>query len=441
MAVTFSGLASGINSSSLISQLVAAAKQPATVLQSQQSDLASQKSIVDQLTSAVSSLGDFATGLSLDSDAQFRTATSSDSHVSVAVSGAATATAHDIRVQQTATSQIVTSRTFSSNSAGVLGTGGLTIQTGTGTPASVSWNATDTLDSIASKINNTQSGTSASVLFDGTNYQLVVSSQKTGTTNAATFTDSGDGLGLSNSANVRVAAQDAKLTIDGIAVTRPTNVIDDALSGVTLTLNSAPAASEPDTQVTVGNDTTAITNKLNTFVSDYNAIMQQINGQLTYTGQTAPTSSLFGDSTLRQLQDQLEAVGYSTFGSSSLSQLGITFDKTGIMSLDSTQLTTALNNDPNALGTLFVQGGLSQKLTDLSNAYTEPGDGILVAKSAGMTTQSNDLQTEIDQINANATALQTQLQAQFNALETTMSTLNSQSSTITKLFQTPVTGA
>jgi len=58
-----------------------------------------------------------------------------------------------------------------------------------------------------------------------------------------------------------------------------------------------------------------------------------------------------------------------------------------------------------------------------------------------MTTQSNDLQTEIDQINANATALQTQLQAQFNALETTMSTLNSQSSTITKLFQTPVTGA
>ena len=85
-SITFSGLGSGLDTSSLISQLVAAEKQPANLLMNQQQDLTSQKGIVDNIAAMVDSLHDLVQGMSLGTDLQFRTANTSDSHVSVAVS-------------------------------------------------------------------------------------------------------------------------------------------------------------------------------------------------------------------------------------------------------------------------------------------------------------------------------------------------------------------
>jgi flagellar hook-associated protein 2 len=429
-SITFSGLGSGLDTSSLISQLVSVEKQPAILLQNQQQDLSSQKSIVDSLAGQVSSLGDLIGGMSLTSDVQFRTATSSDAHVSVAVSSDAVTTSHDIRVQQTAKAQVVTSRALPSQDAGALGDGSVTLNGST----TVSWSSTDSLANIASKINDANAGVSASVLYDGTSYRMVMTSQKTGTSNATTFADSGDGLDFSNAANLKVPAQDAKLTIDGISITRPSNVIDDALAGVTITANSAQAATDPDSQVNVTLDTTAAQAKLQAFVDQYNQINGAINNQLAYTGTTKGPDTLFGDSTLSQLQNSLQGLVSQTFGSSSLLDLGISVDKDGVMSLDADKFGTALSSNPNALGDLFVTGGLSKTLTDLTNMYTEPSDGILTSKSSGLSTQSDDLQTQIDQINSNADALQTRLQTQFDALEETMSKLQSQASYVSKIL-------
>jgi flagellar hook-associated protein 2 len=438
-AITFSGLSSGIDSASLITQLVTAEKVPATLLQTQQSNLASQKGIVDDLNTQVAALGSLADGMSLESDVQFRTATASDSHVTVAASGDATATSHDVRVLQTAQSQVVSSRTFPTDVAGMLGTGGMTIQNGTGTPTSISWDSTDTLESIASKINDAKTGVGASVLFDGSTYRLMVTASQTGVANAATFTDSGDSLAMSDPTNVKVQAKDASIMLDGVQVTRPTNVFDDALSGVTITAVSAQAASDPDTSVGVQVDGSTIASTLGTLVTAYNAIMTSINNQLNYTGTTAGNDTLFGDSTLRGLKGTLDQIATSKFGSTSMSDLGLTIDKTGILSLDTTQLNTTLAANPNAVSDLFVTGGLSNALTSMTSGYSEPGDGILTMKSQGMTDQTTNLQTQIDQINANATALQTRLQAQFSALEATMSALNSQSTYINKIFAQPTT--
>lgn len=432
--VTFSGLASGLDTSSLISQLVAAEKVPEQQLQSQQSDLSSQKSIVDSLSNAVAGLGTLVGGMTLASDVQYRTATSSDAHVSVAASGDATATTHDVRVLQTANAQVVSSRTFSSDAAGMLGTGGVTITTGTGTPVNITWDSTDTLESIASKINETSSGVAASVLNDGSTYRLMLTNTSTGTSNASTFTDSGDSLNLSDPTNIKIAAKDAQVSIDGITVTRPTNIIDDALTGVTITAMSAQAATDPDTTVNVSVDKSAIASQLNSFVANYNQIVGQINNQLTYTGTTAPTSSLFGDSTLRQLKTTLDAIATQKFGSMSMSDLGLTIDKTGLMSLDTTTLDSTLDSNQNAVEDLFVTGGLSNTLSSLSSAYTEAGDGILTTKSQSYTDQSTQLQDQINQIDDNATQLQTRLQAQFTALEQTMSQLQSQSSYVSKIL-------
>jgi flagellin len=99
-AVTFSGLSSGLDTSSLVKQLVAAERAPLDVVASRQSDISSQKSIVSSLSSALAALGTAVRGMDQASELQPRVAASSDSHVTVAASSGAAATVHDVRVQQ-----------------------------------------------------------------------------------------------------------------------------------------------------------------------------------------------------------------------------------------------------------------------------------------------------------------------------------------------------
>ncbi|MEO8842731.1 MAG: flagellar filament capping protein FliD [Kofleriaceae bacterium] len=430
-AVSFSGLASGLDTSSLITKLVAAEKSSEGQYTTQQTTISNQKSIIDNMTSTVASLGSLASDMALPSTLQLRTASSSDSHVSVAVSGTATPTVHDIRVNQLAASQVASSTTFASDTAGIAGTGTLALTTGT-TTATITWDATDTLSSIATKINNANAGATASVLFDGSQYRLMVASKGTGTANATSFVETGSPLGLAG--NIKVPAKDAKLTIDGVDIVRSSNIIDDALPGTTITASSVQAATDPDSTVTVSVDTAALTAKLQAFITAFNSVAGATSGQLTYNASADRQSALFGDSTLRGLQSSMSEFTSRTFGGMNLTDLGVSMDQDGLLSLDSAKLTTALQANPDAITKLFVDGGLATAVKQMSDLYSEPGDGVLVVKSAGMADRNKLLQDQVDQIEANATALQTRLQAQFNALETAMSQLQGQSSYITQMM-------
>jgi flagellar hook-associated protein 2 len=437
-AVSFSGLASGLDTSSLIAKLVSAEKSSETQYTSQQTTISNQKSAIDALTSAVASLGSLADDLALPSTLQMRTASSSDSHVSVAASGTATATVHDVRVNQLAAAQVASSNTYTGDTAGIAGTGSVQITSGT-TVATINYDSTDTLSSIASKINNQNAGVSASVLFDGTTYRLMVASKTTGTANAATFVETGTGLGLSTAANIKVPAKDAKLSIDGVDVVRSSNVIDDAIPGLTITASSVQSATDPDSTVTVANDTSSLTDKLNSFVTAFNSVAGAVSSQLTYNASATSQSALFGDSTLRGLQGVLSAFASQTFGSMHLDDLGLSLDQDGLMSLDSTKLTAALQANPDAMTSLFVGGGFAKSISDMSKMYSEAGDGVLVTKSSGLDDQNKLLQDEIDQIEANATALQTRLQTQLTAMEQAVSSMQSQSSYISSMLSSSST--
>ncbi|HEY3802785.1 MAG TPA: flagellar filament capping protein FliD [Kofleriaceae bacterium] len=438
--VAFSGLVSGLNTQSIISSLVSAAEASESQYTAQQSTLSDQQSAISSISSSLSSLGTFAQSLEIPSATQLMTATSSDSHISVAVSGDAQAGVHSMRVDQIATAQTVASNTFATDTAGIAGTGSFTIASGTGssaTSATISFDSTDTLDSIAGKINEANVGVTASVLNDGSTYRLIVNSTQPGTANAATFTDdSGSSLGLANSANITVAAKDAKVNIDGIEVTRGSNIIDDALPGTTLTLSSAQASSDPNTAVTVSTDTTGLTSLLNSFVSNYNAISSALDVQMSYNQSSTTQEPLFGDSTMRQLQGSLETIASQEFGGLNLTDLGITIDENGNMSLDSDKLTAALQTNPNAVTQLFTTGGFANAVYQMTDMYTDPADGILTSKSQSITDQNTDLQNEIDQIQSNATALQDRLQDEFNQLESTMSGLQSEGNYVSKMLTT-----
>ncbi len=427
MAVTFGGLISGLDTSALIETLVAAERASSNLLSTKQSNLSAQKSIVDRLSSAVAALGTSARGLDLDSELRPRTATVSDSHMNVAVSSSADATTHDMRVKQLASNQVTQSNTYASDTAGIAGTGSLAITVGSETK-NVDYDGTDTLATIAAKITNANAGVSASVLFDGSTYRLMVASKESGTAKAATFVDSGAGLGLSTPANIKIPAKNAIISVDGVDVTRSTNVISDALAGVTLTLNSVHQDSEANGKLAVGLDNKALTEKVKTFVSNYNAVNTQLQVQLSYTGTTKGQNTLFGDTTLRQLQSTLDRTMTSSYGDMSLSSLGMTRDKTGVITLDESKLTAAVAADSDAASKLFVTGGFATALSTLTDSYTTSGTGFFAAKSESITARSKTLQEQIDRIDRGADALQTRLERQFAALEEAMARLQSQSS-------------
>jgi flagellar hook-associated protein 2 len=429
MAVTFNGLVSGLDTGALIDGLVAAERTSATVLERKQSDLTAQKSIVSSLSSALASLGNLAKGMDLVSEVQPRTATASDAKVSVATSSSAATSATDVRVTSLAAAKVTQSKALATNGAGVLGSGGVTITVG-GVAKAVSWTSADSLDAIATRINDAGAGVTASVLHDGTAYRMVLAANQTGTAGAPTFVDNGDTLDFSNAANVKVPEANAALTINGIPITRSSNTITDAVPGLTLTLNATHAVSDPTTKVSVAQDHKATTAKVKALVDSFNAVNNALHVQLDYTGTKKGSNTLFGDSTLRQLQTQLGSLASSSYGSSNLGALGITRDKAGAMTLDETKLTAALNANPNALADIFVTNGFSSQLSTLTDNYTRAGDGFFAAKTKSLTDRHGALQVQIDRIHRSADALQTRLEKQFGALEQAMSQLQSQSSSM-----------
>lgn len=433
MPISFSGLASGLDTGSLIDQLVAVENARADPLVRRQQDLSTQRSIISSLSSALGSLGSLAKGMDLASEVQPRKATASDTRISVAASSTAAAGNFDLRVKQLAQAQSTVSRGFASSAAGALGDGGVSITVG-GTTKNVTWTSADSLDTIATKINAANAGVSASLLFDGTSHRIVTMATGSGLAARPTFVDSGDGLDLASAANVKVAAQDAIVTVNGLDVSRPSNVMSDVVPGLTLTLNAVPTAADPSTKVAVTQDTDAITTKVKDLVGAFNAVNAALHVQLDYTGTPKGSNTLFGDSTLRQLQQQINTVASNAYGTSNISQIGITRDKGGNMTLDAAKLTAAIAADPDAVSKLFVAGGFASAISTLTDNYTRATDGLLAVKSQAFSDRSKILQTQIDRIYRSADATKARLEAQFSALESAMSALRSQSSQLSAVL-------
>jgi flagellar hook-associated protein 2 len=433
--ITFSGLASGLDTGSLIDKLVAIERASADALATKQSNLNAQKTIVANLSSALSALGTAARAMDLGSEVKPRAVSVTDTRVSVAVSSSASAIDHTFRVKSLAAAQVTQSKAFASNTAGVLGTGGVDISV-EGVTKSVSWDATDTLTTVADKINAANAGVSASVLnVDGSSYRLVVTAKESGTAKAPTFVDSGSGLDLSLAPNIKVPASNAVVDINGIEVTRSSNVISDALAGVTVTLGSVHGATDPDTKASVSLDTKALTDRVKALVTAYNAVNTALHGQLDYTGTTKGASTLFGDSGLRQLQNALDVTMSSAYGTSNLGQLGLSRDKTGAMTLDETKLASAVASDPDAVQNLFVTNGFATAVGSLADRYTQASTGLFAAKTTSLTSRHATLQTQIDRINKAADSLQARLEKQFGAFEQAMSQMQSQANQLTALFE------
>jgi flagellar hook-associated protein 2 len=217
-------------------------------------------------------------------------------------------------------------------------------------------------------------------------------------------------------------AQDAKFSVDGVNITSAKNSVTDAIQGVTL--NLAKANLDPSlaaATVTVKRDTSALTAALNSLVLSYN------NANKTVAGVTAKGAVLQGDWAVLGLQRQVRSILGSTQASgayTTLSQLGISFQKDGTLALDAAKLTAAVTSDFGAAATLTAAIGTAIK----SAADTLLGPtGPLANQSDGINRSIKDIGSRRTLLQSRMEATQARYQRQFGALDTLMSSMNSTS--------------
>ena len=396
------GIGSGLNVSSIISQLVALDKAPLTLLQNQVSSYQTEISAFGSLQGALSNLQSTAQGMSSLFAFHAQSATMGDSSIATVTAGsAATAGTHTLNVTLLAQAQQLASADFASTST-VVGTGTLTFQFGTysgggstftpsasaATKSVVIDSTNNTLAGIRDAVNAAKIGVTASIINDGTGNRLVFASASNSLQISAVDDDGNntDNAGLSKlvygattkNLSQTVAAQDAVLTIDGVSVTSASNTLTNALQGVTINLLKQGAG---PTTLTVTQDTSALQSTAQNFVSAYNKVATTLHNLTAYDAATRTASPLTGDSTALLVQSALgsllnHSVTYGPGQTGTLDSIGISLQLDGTLALNATKLQSAVANQPQLVGQLFAATGSA---TDSgasyigSTAHTQPG--------------------------------------------------------------------
>lgn len=422
MAISSPGIGSNLDVNGIISKLMAVEAQPLTALQKKEASYQAQLSAFGNLSG---SLGSFQTSLeTLNNPATFQTldASSSDSSIFTSTaSSTASAGTYSLNVTQLAQAQSLAAVGRASSTA-TIGTGAttkLTIQFGSitggqlvngkyvtdsgATPQNPTFaqdpnkasgvitidNTNNSLQGIRDAINKANLGVTATIVSDGSSspYRLVLTSNDTGASSSMKITTDGADATLDNllsydpagtqNLTQNTAAQNANVTLNGIAITSKTNLINNAIDGVTVNL-----AKTGNANLTVARNTSAIQSGVNAMVKAYNDLNSMIKSLTSYDPSTKAAGILLGDSSVRNIQTQIRAMMSSTLtGSSSslktLSQVGISMQKDGSLSVDSSKLSTAMTKNLSDVAALFSSvGKSSDSLVSYtsSTSSTTPGD-------------------------------------------------------------------
>jgi flagellar hook-associated protein 2 len=433
--INFNGLASGLDTGSIIEKLVSLERLPIVRLQQQQSNISNKISLVGSFISKLQDLQAKADTLNQSNAVASFSATSSDEgRLKVTASAGATPGSYSLKVNKLARAETTRSAGFASNVAGVAGNGTLSIQIGSTTTA-VAYTSADSLTDIAARINSNVTGSSASVLFDGTNHRLMITSKDTGLVNSMSFSDTGSTLGLTDPGAEIISAQDAEIVLNSTTITRASNTMSDVLTGISFQLRSETPVGGAETTVTVSRDDEGIKTKVQGLLDAYNNVATAISAQLSFTGQRKGEETLFGDSSLQNLQRQLGGVLSSPYSNgsttSTLGQLGIKINSNGTATLDDTKFKAALAQNPDIVNNLITGDratGFAAVISAVSKTFSQASTGILAAKQAALRSRSTDLGKRIDRLDSNSQSLETRLRQQFSAMEQAISGLQSQSS-------------
>jgi len=329
------------------------------------------------------------------------------------------------------------------DSSEVIGTGTLDITLGSDSFQITIDSSSNTLEDIRDLINASQDnpGVSASLISVDSGTQLILTADKVGSSNTinvvATDDDALDGFDLTrlDSTNLTSlqSASDAVIRVDSQTVTRVSNSFSDVISGVTFNLSSAqPGTTET---LTVTTDTDSIKDDIDSFVTNYNTLVGVMKGLSNFDQSTLVAGPLNGDSVVRGLQNSLRQALSSTVSGgafSSLSEIGITLDDSGSLTLNDSVLDDKLANELTDVKQLFTSAsGVAQNFTTAISGYIED-EGILDSRSEGLQSRLDSIDDKREALDRRMIALESRLNAQFTAMDILVSQLQATGTFLTQ---------
>ncbi len=486
MSVSIPSLSTSTNSSSAVDQLVSlyiqSVSTPVYNLQSQQSQVNSQISILQKLKSSLSSLQTQASSLGQIgtlSPLAARTVSSSNSTV---VTATATSSAnigtHSLLVTQLAkndtlvSSQLTQSGTDISTATGA-GTFTFSVTVnGTTTDVNVAVNSGDSnstiMSNMATAVNSLGLGVTASVVNDtSSTARLVFQSKSSGSTNAISVADvtgtlaasvgwtsgviSGRTASTSTGAgyvNSSASSLDANFTLDGVPIVRGSNSVSDVLTGVTLNLAAAQQPTDTPVTLNVAPDTSAIQSTVQAFISAYNSAINTLKSDTTDTTSTDSSGNvsvtrapLAGNVAFMNLSLSMQEILMGQVSSAQsgnpnmLSQVGITLGSDGTLSIsDQSKFTSAVTTNPSAFVDLFnSSSGVAVQMNSLMQQYVQPG-GTIDQEVNGAQDQVTALSNQISSMQNNINIQADAVRKQYTAYESLLIQLNSTQSSLNNIW-------
>jgi len=358
---------------------------------------------------------------------------------------------YDVEIGNLASAhQIATTVPFASGATQVVGTGTLNISVGTKTFAVSIDSAHNTLAQIRDAINSAPDNTDvlrASIVNASDGAHLVLSAQAAGTANRIVVAPSGGDGGLANLAynpslltnyTQKRNALDAVVFVAGYEHRSTTNTFANVIDGVTLTLLKDDVDADVSTHsLTIAKDTNGATARIKKFVDAYSELATQITQLRSYDPDTKKAGPLLGDAMLRGIESDLRskltnAVSGLTGNYQSLASVGITTQKDGSLNLDTSKLNAALAADFDGVAQLFgSENGVAKRLASSLDAALAT-DAQINTRTKTLNTKSLALQKEQVALETRMAEVAKRYNAQFNALDSLLSNLSSQSAFLTQ---------
>lgn len=437
------GLASGMDTESIVSQLMAMERQPRFRLERKQAAVQARQDALRDIATKLRALKTAASNLAAPATwTEHQTVTSSDSaRVGVRTTGAVPAGTYDVEVQQLAATA---SRTLTTQLRPNASTLTFTV-TASGTQYAVNIPANSSVDDIVALINADSAAPIAASNYNG---QLQVTAKASG--GAGNFTVTGQVVTGETSSTL---GADAQFTVNGVVYTRTSNTVTDVVPGAELTLSGLTLSPVTITASAASVDTKGLAARAKAFVDAYNAVVDATRSRTTEkrvanatTLMDARKGVLFGDGALGNMLSQLRlavmepvAVG-NVAGMDELAEIGISTGAptggtstaesvNGRLVFDEEKFLAAYASDPDGLERLLrgtaSETGFAGRLDGVLKPLVETGgllDGRITAAGSELTRLADGLRRMDERLGRK----EVYLRRQFTALEGALSKLNAQ---------------
>ncbi|RAH36582.1 flagellar filament capping protein FliD [Halomonas sp. SL1] len=433
-AISALGVGSGLDLNGLLDQLRSSERQRLVPISEQRTEEQAKisaygrlQSGLEKLQGAVDTLNDASTYTNLTANVQGDGMTAS-------VGEEASAGRYEITVNQTARAGSLASQGVSDPSAALVGAGGdtLTLTFDGRSDSTVTLAEGDSLEDIRDAINaDDAAGVDASIINDGANSRLVLSSRESGA-DAGIESMSFANASLTGDTNTKQAGRDASLDINGIqGITSSTNRVEDAIQGVTLELD--PSSAGETLSLGVEADTESLKESVQAFVSAYNEMKSTVGRMTDATGDVETAGELVGDRTVRTIESRLSRDLTNPISGGDMeimSAVGISLDDSGRLELDEDKLDEVIADNPEGLQGFFAgtteEGGFAGRLGgSLDNMLDS--DGMVQRAIDSSEGQVERIEDRFDRTEQSIERTVERYRSQFSQLDGLIAQMNSTS--------------